>query len=574
MEESLSSNAFSLKKVHQRIMIRYVGISKYRNVIIWLGGLLFTAFVIRYPLVEYNLPVAAHIDERGSVGILRELRFTSLNPRFFSYPMLYFYSLGAILRFVPFEETLYFGRFLNLLIAMLLGFVTWLFTHQVTRSQLAAFIAATLALFSPVLIYNTSYISVDTLFVTLTLFALWGWVRFFDAPNGKRWLAAAIVTGLAISTKYNAVLLLPAVVVVEIFWGEKISWRRETVNRRLWSGLLLFAGVGLLLVNLIPLDFFLEIVRSEAAVNSGVDSADTQFIRSTLRKITIVALVLMTTSVLPFFTTHLPGVASLLNSLRRWRIYWLLLVVAIIFFLVNPFALVSWRIFVRDFGLELKKNALTGDTPVWQQYIIWWWQWESLIVLLLATIGVWSGWEKQRRSLLLLLVYLLFMLFMIGTATRGFVRYLSPIVPIVAILAGVGAAWIWQRQRFVLVLLLLFCAVELMPKVNTQIERAYTVDYMHEGFIVARDLQPHTVYAAGFTPIQELRHAGFAYRHLSDEELRSGSYLANWREGDLLLVDTEKMGFVSGGGRPIWSSTEQLGLYLLDKTHNKQSMHK
>ncbi len=526
------------------------------------------AFCIRYPLVEYNLPVAAHIDERGSVGILRELRFTSLNPRFFSYPMLYFYTLGGILRFVPFEETLYFGRFLNLLIAMTLSLATWLLAHQITRSHLAAFIAAALTLFSPILVYNASYISVDTLFVTLTLFALWGWTRFFDAPNGKRWLAAAVVTGLAVSTKYNAVLLIPAVIVVELFWGDRIKWRRETIPTNWWSGLLVLAGAALLLVNLIPLDFFLEIVRSEAAVNSGVDSADSHFIQSTLQKLNLAAILLLTGGVVSRITILETFAGQLLYPLRRWRIYWLIFVVGIVFLLVNPFALFEWRIFVRDFGLELKKNALTGEAPVWRHYIVWWWEWESITVIVLAIVGAWAGWQKRRRSTVLFFIYLLLMLFMIGTATRGFVRYLSPVVPIFALFAGVGAAWLWQRQRVILIVLLLLCSAELVPKITTQVQRAYKTDYMHEGFIVAKGLQPNTVFAAGFTPIQELRHAGFAYHHLSDEALQTGSFLVDWQEGDLLLVDAEKLGLMGGDFRPIWSSTEQLGLYLLTRDEN------
>lgn len=540
-------------------------------------GVLLLAMWMRYPFVEYNLPVAAHIDERGSVGILRELRFTSLNPRFFSYPMLYFYSLGGILRFVPFEETLYFGRFLNLIIATLLGLATALLTYQITRSKAATLIATTLAQFSPVLIYNASYISVDTLFVTLTLFALWGWARFFDAPSGKRWLAAAVVTGLAISTKYNAVLLLPAVMVVEMFWGDDVNWRRATINSRWWSGLLLLSGGGLLLVNLIPQAFFLEIVRSEAAVNSGVDSADSQFILSTLRKINVLALLLLGVGVTAFLIEPLSrlatpltsGLQAALHSLRRWRIYWLLVIVGIVFLAVNPFALIEWRIFLRDFGLELKKNAQTGSQPFWRQYVIWWWQWESATVLLLAMLGVYSLWNRERRSLVLLLVYLLLMLLMIGTATRGFVRYLSPIVPLVALLAGAGTLWLWQRQRLLPVALLLLCAVELTPPINAQIQRANTIDYMHEGFVIARDLQPNTAFAAGFTPIQELRHAGFNYRHVSDDALQTGSFLVEWQDGDLLLVDSAKLEMVDGDFRPIWSSDDHLGLHILELSQSE-----
>lgn len=558
-----------LKQPRQHLE-RCFGICKSRNTArISLLLLLIAAFIVRYPLVEYNLPVAAHIDERGSVGILRELRFTSLNPRFFSYPMLYFYSLGGLLRFVPFEETLYFGRFLNLLIALMLGVATYLLTWEIGRSRPAALIATMLALFSPVLIYNASYISVDMLFVTMTLFALWGWVRFFDQPSDFRWLAAAIVTGLAISTKYNAVLLIPAVFVVELFWGAQITWRRETVDERVWSTLLLIGGFGLLLVNLIPLAFFLEIVQSEAAVNSGVDSADAHFITSTLRKLNLVAMLLVILAGLPLiqrvagFVNPAKSIAQLLTSLRRWRIYWLLALIGLVLLIINPFILIEWRIFLRDFGLELKKNAQTGSDPFWRQYALWWWQWESVAVLLLAMIGVVVNWQKRQRDIVLLLVYLGLMVLMIGTATRGFVRYLSPIVPIMTVLAGLGIAWLWQHKRLVLIVLLLTCIAELTPKISTQIARAQTVDYMHEGFNVARNLQPQTVFAAGFTPVQELRHAGFAYRHLSDEELTTGSYLATWQEGDLLLLDSEKRQLLPGDWQPIWSTRNELGLYLL-----------
>jgi hypothetical protein len=83
-----------------------------------------------------------------------------------------------------------------------------------------------------------------------------------------------------------------------------------------------------------------------------------------------------------------------------------------------------------------------------------------IAVLLLALAGFLSLWREKRRELWIppALVATILLVNFPTTLNIG-VRYMLPLFPLLALTAGIGAVWLWRRQRVVAAALLLWAAV-------------------------------------------------------------------------------------------------------------------
>jgi 4-amino-4-deoxy-L-arabinose transferase-like glycosyltransferase len=115
------------------------------------------------------------------------------------------------------------------------------------------------------------------------------------------------------------------------------------------------------------------------------------------------------------------------------------------FFVVNPFALLSPHEFKAS--LEYQQRFSSGERKLglehvsgWRYYawtLTWGFGWAPLG---LAAVGAVVGLKRDWRKALLLLSFIgVFYLFM-GSQTRFFARYLLPVYPFLAVLAGYGVA--------------------------------------------------------------------------------------------------------------------------------------
>jgi len=104
----------------------------------------------------------------------------------------------------------FWGHGLTILAAVLLLLLVFTWARALYGSQ-AALGTLLLMAFSPTLLANARQATPDvcvTLFMTLTLFLLW---RFCQSPSWKTLLGAGVSLGVALSTKFTAVLLLPVI---------------------------------------------------------------------------------------------------------------------------------------------------------------------------------------------------------------------------------------------------------------------------------------------------------------------------------------------------------------------------
>ncbi|MGB1251186.1 MAG: phospholipid carrier-dependent glycosyltransferase [Candidatus Promineifilaceae bacterium] len=541
-----------------------------------LAAVVIVAFVLRYPLVIYNAPVSAHPDERGTLGLLWRLRTESVNPHFFAYPTFYFYLSSFWVRNMSMGQILPTARLLNLLLGCGLGLAAGGLAWQVTKSRVVLVLTTIFVLFSPELVYNASYLAVDALFVTLNVLALTLWLRFWASADNRIWIAAAIVSGLALGTKYNAVIVLIGMILIE--WRQVGRKQQQTQPSRLAVYLPFRWRIGLLMgiACILGAASLLDPAQLVALMpnRASIEPQDVAFVAQWLTLFRLAAVGLL-------------GVCGLIYSFpqqtKRFfflRPYFALIVAALIFFAVTPFALVSWQEFLLDVGTELKKNALSGDTRYWFRYGGWLRQYESLLALAFTPIGVIVAFRRWPHAALFLASYLLLNYLAIGSATRGFERYLSPVLPILYLFAAIGVYWLavyaakyvvrpnWQGlvSILLLVFILIGVGVEWTPKLQQVLGRAGTTDYQHAGytFIVERGL-PDTVHFEGFVPMFELKVHGVQANWIVVEE---DGWSETVGENDLLMVDAERRGKISAEIFPslnlLWSSDDHLGLYIYE----------
>ena len=526
------------------------------------------AFILRHPLIAYNAPVVAHPDERGTLGLLWRLRTESLNPHFFAYPSFYFYLTSAWVRNAAMGEILASARLLNLLLGCGIGVAAGWITWQVSRSRLALVIATGLVLFSPELVFNASYLAVDALFVLLSLSTLGLWLYFWETDNKYSWIAAAILSGLALGTKYNAVIVLISMILVEWVWG--LEPKRQWVNWHLahrWQIVFPIIGATILaILSLIDPAQLIALLPNRASI----DSHDVEFIGQWLTLFRLGAIACLIVSCLIW---RFPAIFKRFFALRP---YLAMFIALIVFFTVTPFALISWQEFLLDVGTELKKNALSGDQRYWLQYGGWLRQFESLFALLFAPIGLTITMRHRPRAGLLLGSYLLLNYLAIGSASRGFERYLSPLLPVLYLLAAVGiqslisfCSTVTNRgsstlKMILLTLILVGIGIELQPKLQRVLDRATTTDYQHAGysFIVGHGL-PDTIHFEGFVPMFELKVHDVRANWVV---IKQDTWLDAVGENDLIMVDTERNEQISAETRQsltlLWSSHIDLGLYI------------
>jgi hypothetical protein len=83
-----------------------------------------------------------------------------------------------------------------------------------------------------------------------------------------------------------------------------------------------------------------------------------------------------------------------------------------------------------------------------------------LAILLFVAFGVWALRGEKRRALWMPAVLCAAILLVnLPTSLNIGVRYMLPLYPLVALTAGIGAVWLWRRQRAAALVLLLWTAV-------------------------------------------------------------------------------------------------------------------
>lgn len=221
-----------------------------RSPLLWI---LVLAFVTRLPALWFGLPyLIVEKDEQRVVGTAVVMFTGDWNPHEFRYASLFFYLVRAsfapleawwnlrgesteavdlIARFVVSPTTFYVAA---RILSLAAGVAIVAFTAFVARriaGETASWVAALFAALAPLHFELSTVARVDAAMTFGIVAALWFAVRYDDDRRARDALLAAVCTGVAVSIKYTAVLMMP--IVVGIAWLDPKAPAPRLLRRRL-----------------------------------------------------------------------------------------------------------------------------------------------------------------------------------------------------------------------------------------------------------------------------------------------------------------------------------------------------
>lgn len=233
------------RPVSCRAMIPHVGNASAtrRRGALLIGAILLLALVLRLIGIDFGLPNESHAypynpDEWTPMQVLRGMDPAHLdfNPHYYFNPTLQYYIYGATFGLahvtgivnIRGDERFYFehpeqiarmilaGRLWSVLFGVLTVWLVYRLSRRLGLSRELSLRAALLLAIFPAHIIHGHFMTVNspvTFWTTLSLLAL---VRWTDRPGIRSAILAGLAIGLAITTKYSAVILLPVAAVAAL----------------------------------------------------------------------------------------------------------------------------------------------------------------------------------------------------------------------------------------------------------------------------------------------------------------------------------------------------------------------
>ncbi|MBK8899855.1 MAG: glycosyltransferase family 39 protein [Anaerolineaceae bacterium] len=117
-------------------------------------------------------------------------------------------------------------------LALLLAALIWRWSRQLWRGWLAAGVALFLFSFDPNILAHGSLATLDlgtAFFLFWAAYAVW---RYWQRPGRRPYLLAGVTVGLALATKFSALVVFPGLVLAALYRGWQLGilrsgWRRE-----------------------------------------------------------------------------------------------------------------------------------------------------------------------------------------------------------------------------------------------------------------------------------------------------------------------------------------------------------
>ena len=149
-------------------------------------------------------------------------------------------------------QLLWVGRWVIMLLTLLLGSLAYRFAGQLYRRNGAGLLALLLLSFDPNILAHGSLATTDLGMAFFLLLAVYGIWRYWQ-PQGQRpfplFFAAAVALGLAFSAKFTAVILIPALLLLILYRGlsQRHGWRVFRNELLIVSGWIII-GIALFLI--------------------------------------------------------------------------------------------------------------------------------------------------------------------------------------------------------------------------------------------------------------------------------------------------------------------------------------
>lgn len=501
-------------------MTKGTGIQNYINahwVTFSLLAIVLGAAILRVVGINAGLPLALNGDEVALVQRSLALKWQDLNPHIFMYGSLPFYlAKGATLMASAVQQLVWRSSpslsdyFLQVrLLSAICGVITipvvYLSGKRIGDWPVGLSAAALIAL-SPLSVSLAHYATVDAMLGLWASLALLGMIMWQQDDRRGMYLAA-IATGLAISTKYNAGILLVPLMIIAI-------WKHLAVpvvlnrSKFILFGILVLIGIVLLLI----------ILLLSGSILSNISTWTTHgtlqpiYLEIFDRLILGFALAVLLAGV--FFVGVLRrGVWAnrIVNAIWSQDVLVCVLLCFGVFLVTSPFVIIDYQHSARDFFFQLNKNVSGGaasfdsnlrsyttaisdqtnyDPLEYVRALIEEW---GFVVSISIIVGFFVLRTIDFKIWLPLAILVLLTLGITLTWRYLALRYLYPLWGLFALLGGIGIVFLirkimgllnqrWGRISIAVALTIVFLA-PLTYKAFTQVQMEFlTLDTRNKAF--------------------------------------------------------------------------------------------
>jgi hypothetical protein len=525
---------------------------KYQHALTVLDWGLLPLLMTATPLIylfraRYNLPVASNVDERTSLEILLRFHNGSLNPGFFMYPTLYYYVTYLFVNRLPISQFLLWGRILNLSLVGLTAFIAYSFARLHFRSRVAGILSAAFIITSPIIVNSGAYLCTDVLLAASALATLLFLTQYFHESALHSWILSMVMIGLAVGCKYTAFLLFIAYVGTEMI--REVDGNDRDIGRdpglripshAFSAAFAVLGGLCLTSAWIFPLT---SLMRFASAHHTNADlrnPADYLLFFHHVRMLLIYGgAALLAAALLVLRSAYLYRVLSLR------RLYLGLLIVLFVALLTTPYSVFDASKFIYDIGALARNNIVVQSGHAqWKSYWAWLVRDESRTLLTLGLVGFATVALRSYWRYSIVIIFAAIYILTIGNSHLGFSRYLTPILPVIYLLAAGFLAQAWATHspsfryvRILTVMLVVLATTELWPKIESSRASSKQTDPLWDSYRMAMNLHPTRILYAGDAPSVELSASGIPVSQTSWASL-GGMAMGNELDcGELLIFD-------------------------------------
>ncbi len=313
---------------------------------------------------------------------------------------------------------LFLARAPFVLMSALLGVLLWRWSRQL-YGETGGLVTLILSLFSPIILANSRLATPDIVLALTTAAALYFFHRYLLQPSLKRLLASGALLGLALLSKFTALLLIPTflfVFVMHVFMRSKQA-TRPALKRQL-AGFAAVFGIAFVVVWAgygfqFGVPFIPDWLQSQAE----------RLVRE--KPFWRVAGLLAAKKIPVPAYSYVMGIYTQLAAAKGWKDN----------FLFGHISREGWWYFY--WAAFLIKNTLP-----------------FLVCLATACLVVWKlPIEKEDERLLLYSLAPLILFFSLPTKINIGIRYLLPLIPLLTVFAGKAALVFQGKRRAILAIL-------------------------------------------------------------------------------------------------------------------------
>ncbi len=318
-------------------------------------GLFIFAIIIQKFTFSSPKDIPAHIDELQVVGTAINIYNGSINPEFFRYPSghinilaLLYIASELLLGDLSISDHYQIAWYLSNLYMAMIPVLVYVMC-QLLFSQKVGVLGGLISSISPLLLYHSQYSIVDipmTFYVTL-FFTYAAYCYKNNKLGNNSLMILGTITGIAISMKYTAGLLIPPLLLMSYNYNQS---RRTYFLSDKYYTIITYSIVLVLLSLGSAILIFLELIKNyfESYTTDGI--VEIEYVRGLKTLGTFGILVALAILIVIIFKKN--NLIKIIKNIISPTNFTILAIVFFTFFILSPFTIIEYKAAFGDFMYE------------------------------------------------------------------------------------------------------------------------------------------------------------------------------------------------------------------------------